>query len=533
MRMVGDRIEFLYREWPRTKLDKNGEETVVGWKPEAAAEALSAACSTKGDWDAAKKVRGAGAWKGDDGALILHCGDLILAGDATHRPGFIGGYVYPARAAMPRPWPQAVGAGDDGPGAFLLRLFRSWNWKRGDLDARLLLGSIVCGMIGGALKWRPNPWITGGSGTGKSTLKTAIEDLYGGRMIGCEDPSPAGIWQKLGHATLPVAVDEHEPDELDQSRRTQAVIKLARMAASGSLLLRGGADHQGTEFVVRSVFTFFSILVPPLLPQDRNRMCILSLGPLRSEAAPSLEPAKLREAGQQLLRRIVDHWQEWPAVHAIFHDALLAERVGARTADVYAALLTGAEIVCSDDRDGLAEYARTVALEIAGFHLGEMGDDSPDEWRCVGYLSNSMIPLETGAVRRPVLEWIRRKMLGEPHNDSTREAGANLSAYGLKVVTYRVGADTFHFLAVANAHRELNKLFHGSHWSARAGTNGVWKQSLERLPGAERSKAVVWFAGGPQRAVLIPMRAIFPPDGDPKASVTGLEADAVEFESDT
>src|SRR5262245_3747182 len=299
MRMFGQQTDFLYQHWPRLTPDKDNAKKpdsekkfhTTGWRPEAVAESLSAACSRLGDWDAAKKVRGAGAWKDDDGRLVLHCGDVILTGDSQHKPGFIGGYVYPARAALPRPWPHAVPGGDDGPGAWLRSLLRTWTWKRGDLDVTLLIGAIGCGYLGGALKWRTMPWLTGGSGTGKSTLKQAIEDLYAGRLIGCEDPSSAGIHQKLGHATLPVAIDEHEPDELDQGRRTQAVVKLARMAASGALLLRGGADHHGTEFVVRSVFMFFSILIPALLPQDRNRIAVLSLGKLKGDAPAPEIPA--------------------------------------------------------------------------------------------------------------------------------------------------------------------------------------------------------------------------------------------------
>src|SRR6185295_5564451 len=163
--------------------------------------------------------------------------------------------------------------------------------------------------------------------------------------------------------------------------------------------------------------------------------------------------------------------------------------------------------------------------------LGEMGDDAPDENRCLQFLLSSMLPLDTGATKRPVAEWIRRAMLGEPHADGTREAKNMLANYGMKVASYYVGTDRFPFLAVAFNHRELNKVFHGSHWTARSGTNGVWKQSLERLPGSDRTKAPVYFTGGTARAVLVPMRAIFPPNGDPKASVTAVENDTVDLES--
>jgi hypothetical protein len=526
MTLFGSKTELLYEFWPRKTLIKRREGTeweTTGWRPELAAEALSAACARLGKWDSYNRVRGPGAWRGDDGALVLHCGDGVLMNGKEFLPGMIGNYVYPGRASLPRPWPSPVRGGDDGPGGWLASLLRSWNWKRGALDADLLLGGIGCGMIGGAIDWRPLEWITGGSGTGKSTLQHLLEHVNGGRLIAVSDPSAAGIWQKLGHATLPVAIDEHEAEE--DNRGGNAVLRLARLAASGTMMLRGGADHQGTEFTVRSMFFFFSILIPSLRPQDRNRIAVLELGPLRAEAAPDLAPQKLREIGRKILRRLTDGWERWPHVHAVFRDALLAERVGARTADVYAALLSSAELIKHDDNGGFVDYAQDIALQLAQFRVGDAGDDQADEISCLQHILSTGLPLD-GAGKHSGMEWIRRAAAGIGYEEGTDHAREILGNHGLKVLRrYRDGELTV-FLAVAFSHKELNRAFQGTHWAARAGGTGVWKQALLRLPGAEPSKEPVWFRGGTSRAVLIPFRAVFPPDGNPERAAQEAESDA-------
>jgi hypothetical protein len=291
------------------------------------------------------------------------------------------------------------------------------------------------------------------------------------------------------------------------------------------MMLRGGADHQGTEFTVRSVFFFFSILIPSLRPQDRNRIAILELGPLRAEAAPSVAPQKLREIGRKILRRLVDGWERWPHVHAIFRDALLAERVGARTADVYAALLSAAELIKHDNSEGLTDYARDIALQLAQFRVGDAGDDLPDEESCLQHILSSGMPLD-GAGKHSGMEWIRRAATGAGYEDGVEHAREILGNHGLKVQRSYRDKEQSLWLAVAYNHKELNRVFQGTHWAARAGAPGVWKQALERLHGAERSERPVWFRGGTSRAVLIPFKTIFPPDGNPERAAQAAESDA-------
>jgi hypothetical protein len=148
----------------------------------------------------------------------------------------------------------------------LVAVLATWNWSRSDTDAHLLFGWIVAAMFGVALDWRPLAWVTGDAGSGKSTLDRLLSIVMGGEqgLVTTTDATEAGLRSVVRQSTLPIAFDEAEAD----NRRMAGVIKFARQAASGGMVLRGSADHKGAEFRVRSCFLFSSILIPPLGDQD-------------------------------------------------------------------------------------------------------------------------------------------------------------------------------------------------------------------------------------------------------------------------
>lgn len=493
--LFGRNNDLLYRFWPRT----NADGDITGWRPERASEALMASASRCGVWNPFERVRGCGSWLDESGSLILHCGDVVILADKRRAPGLIGRFVYPAAPAAPRPWGAMVPGGSSGPGQALLSILKSWNWRRGELDAMLLLGWIGAAMIAGAIDWRPVAWITGGKGTGKSTLHKLLQRLFDNALISVSDASAAGVWQKLGHATVPVAIDELEAEQ--DNRRGQAVVKLARQAASGGVVLRGGADHHGSEFTARSCFLFSSILIPPLLGQDRSRMAICELKELAGEAAPDLAPQKMRELGQQLLRRMLDRWPSWNDTWAIYRDQLNQVGHDARGADVFGTLLAAADLLLHDAEPNL-DHARELAEQLQFSGLAEAEDALGDHEHCLQQILGSVLPLDGSSNKNGAGEWVRRANGGSLYDADAADAQRILGMYGLKVIQERGQAA---MLAIANSHPGLARLFAGTHWASASGARGVWAQSLKRLPMAEASKKALWFGGGSSRATLIPI----------------------------
>lgn len=512
--------EWLYRVFPR--MDKRGVTT--GWRPEAAAERLMAACAARGVWDPVERERGLGAWRGADGQLVLHLGDRIVEFPASaenawnrmtqHAPGLVGRHVYPAGPRQPRPSPLPAPAGDGGPGAALLGMLRTWSMRRGEVDAVLMLGWIGSAMIGGALDWRPLIWITGGRGTGKSTLHKLLKLVLDDALIETSDATEAGIRQKQRRGAIPVAIDEIEAEE--DNRRMQNVVKLARQAASGGKALRGGHDHQGVEFTVQCAFLFSSILMPPLLGQDRSRMAIIELAELPAGApAPTLEAKRWREIGAQLRRRLVDGWARFGTTLEFYRAELTARGHSARGADQFGTLLACADILLNNG-DPCSDAAEAWVSKLEAATLAEADDDVRDEERCLQHLLSSSVDPYRGGARRTLGHWLRvaardfaePSLLEDGSGDQPDEDAAIklLGTYGLKVVP----EDGKRYVAIANQHNGLSQIFAGTHWAARSGATGVWVQALRRLPGAERSKKTLYFGGVYAKATIVPLDVACP-----------------------
>lgn len=520
MALFRNQVSWLHKNF--TNFNKKG--VADGWKPELAQESLMTAASNKGVWDPTRYVRGPGAWRGGNGELVLHCGDAVFTAPSRpgetglwHSPGLIGDHVYPAADAIPRPHEVPAEGEDFGVGNELLDLFKTWIWRRGELDARLLLGWIAAAMIGGALKWRPVVWITGGAGTGKSTLHEVVNGLFDTGIVSVADATAAGIWQKIGYATLPVAFDELEAEE--DNRKSSTVIKLARMAASGALMLRGGADHQSTQFEARNCFMFSSILVPPLTTQDRSRMAILELGQLPiGKKAPVLDHRELRRMGNLMRRRLCDGWIRWPETFEMMRVALQAQGYSSRGADVFGGILAAADLIIYDRQLG-EEEAHALAAQLAEGYRGEQDENERDEERCASHMISTVIDPHRGGARTTVGEWIIKAAGLASFNENVADANNILGTYGLKVV--EGGTSRKKYLAVANYHRGLDQIFQNSHWAGKSGTQGVWVQALRRLPGAERGEKPVWFSGKAARCTLIPVESVI--SKQPQVAVNGHE----------
>lgn len=378
----------------------------------------------------------------------------------------------------------------------------------------LLLGWIAAAYVGGALSWRTHLWLTGGFGTGKSTLLNLLEMLFAGALLKVTDATPAGLYQRLGHSSLAVVIDEAEAEQ--DNRRQSGLIKLARQAASGAVTLRGGADHVGSEFTTRSPFLFASILMPPLLPQDRSRLAVIELGQLGGDAPPELAPRRLRELGQQILRRMIDGWPRWRDTLAAYRAALMAAGHSARGADVFGTLLAAADLVLHDGEVNL-DYAAEIAAQLEIGSLAEADDAARDEERCLQHLMSMTIPIEGAASsKKSVGEWVAFAAAefdarAEPERSAFREEARRLLArFGLKVVD----EGEARYLAVASYHAELGRLLSGTHWAGRSGAIGVWSQTLRRLPMARPSGKNLWFSGSSGKATLIPLDLVLQGKGD-------------------
>lgn len=560
--------DYLLDTWPMRKqvvvtddqgdkmTDANGnvlkEWITTGWRNDVVAMLLMDVAAANGVWNAREKVRSRGAWRSKDGGLILHSGSHVLINGHWQQPGMYGEMVYPTAPPIPRPLSGDVrkmtaedicpkllyamreqGSEVDGsasPGLVLLELIKMWNWERGSVDPLLVIGWFANANMGGANDYRPPLWLTGDSKTGKSTLQKLISWIFNGGLLQSSDATEAAVRQVLGQQSLPVAIDEAEAEE--DNRKMLALVKLARLAASAAgSIFRGGQDHQGHEFRAETCFLFSSILVPPIPPQDKNRLAVLELGELPAGARePKMDESEINKIGEWIRRRVADGWSRWPALLSAYRDALIDHgKHNGRTADQFGALLAGSHLILDDempDEEALMQWGHTMSLDT----LAEAADSANESARCISHLGSSLVQLSGHGTPQLVSDWLLKATQVLPDSEfasgydeirnEKRAAEMTLAKIGIRIyVGAARGADYDEnliakskpvpgreYVAIANAHQGLARLFEGSRWN-----RGVWSQALGRVKGAIKHQTQR-IGGQATKCTLVPVEEIIERD---------------------
>ncbi|WP_407155191.1 hypothetical protein [Bradyrhizobium sp. STM 3557] len=272
-------------------------------------EVLFYACSMRGFFSPADRMRGRGAWTWRTGNIVYHAGDAlweIQNGKFVDRAtGVHENKLYPRLAPIPEPWTQPISP-EENPAGKLLQIFRKWNWTRPEVDPVLLLGWIGCAILGGALDWRSSVLILGDWGTGKSTLQDNILAVFGDALMRTADTTAAGLYQAMAHDCRPIALDELEPDS--DPRKLNAVTHLMRTSASGDIGQRGGPTKgEASKFQMKSAFLFSAINNPLHAAQDLSRCAVLRLGPInRNQPMPPAIDAET--TGPMMIALMMQGW---------------------------------------------------------------------------------------------------------------------------------------------------------------------------------------------------------------------------------
>ncbi len=520
---------YLIWAWGRVKhVGKGAKIPLENYDAEKVRSALFEAATSKGAWNAIDMVRGRGAWIGAKNELVLHLGShLLIDGKEIAPCGERDGLLYPQqpRLAAPEDMPQP--AGPDGCGQQILDRLESWNWSRGGLDARLMLGWVAMANVGGALDWRPSVFVTGDKATGKSTLQKLIGVLLGGGTVNAVETTGAGIYQALKHDCLPVCVDELEASlNGHQARR---VIELARVSSSGGRMLRGGQDHQGKQFTLRSPFMFSGINAPALQSQDRSRMVLMSLRALdpgnRSEPIDFL---KMGELGRQLARRVLDWWPRLQDLRNRVHDWLI-EVAGhdSRAADTFGTLVAFCHVALCDGDISDADLERWCE-ELSASTLAEL-ETQTDNWKlCLRHMLQVRSDNLRTETYKSVGAILQRFKVGDDNENVPADARwvkKKLELVGLGLVGPKIGTVTFEnaWLFVPNDHSALTPLFDGTKWQSEPGSPGGWSDGLRQSPEFRHSantgvheKGVGRVGETPLRGTKLRLASLFELIGDPE-----------------
>jgi putative DNA primase/helicase len=492
--------------WESVHPSKEG----VNWL--AAASALFRNQSAAGVFDP-DRIRGRGAWL-DDGRVVFHLGDRLIVDEKVHSVHVPPPTQYFYEQARHLDGPSSTPMGDKD--AMRLRdIAERFKWEM-PVSAHFLLGWLILAPVCGALAWRPHVWVTGGAGTGKTTvLKTFMRPLMGGVLQSATGgTTEAGLRGTLKSDAIPVVFDEFEQNEVKDKQMVQNVLALARIASSEGGKIYKGTPGGGTNaFEIRSMFCVSSINVSLIQKADIDRFCVLALrkGHFDENEWLDFEREILSistiENGKALIARTLSNL---PTIvkNAKTLAHALGRKFGQRFGDQHGTLLAGA---WSLEADGGCE----LTLEQAQQWIDQMDWENQqhdagdaDELKCRDTILQQIVRYG-GGLDASLGEMVRAVAKGQSLGKTTwHELVPILGRYGVKVFLGGERLPDGEYadccqLAIANSNAQLDQLLRATPWS-----NGAHRSSLRRITGANAPKAPTHFAGvGSKRCTLVPLSA--------------------------
>lgn len=490
--------------WETCHPSKNG----VDWL--AAASRLFRNQSETGVFDP-DRIRGRGAWL-DDGRVVFHLGDRLIVDrepHSVHNPPPTR-YFYEQARHLDGPSSEPLGDAD----AMRLRdIAERFKWEM-PVSAHFLLGWLILAPVCGALSWRPHVWVTGGAGTGKTTvLKTFMRPLMGGVLQSATGgTTEAGLRGTLKSDAIPVVFDEFEQNEAKDKQIVQNVLSLARIASSEGGKIYKGTPGGGTNaFEIRSMFCVSSINVSLIQKADIDRFCVLALRKGHFDENEWLEFEKeilsvsTIENGRALIARTLDNLPTIVKNAKVLAQAL-GRKFGQRFGDQHGTLLAGA---WSLEANGGCE----LSLEQAQQWIDQMDWENQqhdagdaDELKCRDTILQQIVRFGGGldaSLGEMVKAVAKQQSLGKT---LWNELVPILGRYGMKVFRNDEKLPDGECanacqLAIANSNAQLDQLLRATPWSS-----GAHRSALRRITGATAPKAPTHFAGvGSKRCTLVPL----------------------------
>jgi putative DNA primase/helicase len=484
--------------------------TGINWA--AAASDLFEQQASIGVYDP-ERVRGRGAWL-DEGRVIFHLGDRL---NVDGRPCSVlqppaSRFFYEQARHLDGPGDLPLPDADAMQIRFIAERFR---WEM-PASAHFLLGWLVLAPVCGALNWRPHIWLTGGAGTGKTTiLKLFLRSLLGGVVQSATGgTTEAGLRGTLKSDAIPVVFDEFEQNEQKDKLIVQNVLALARIASSeGGKIYKGTTSGGANSFEIRSMFCVSSINVSLIQKADIDRFCVLGLRKDPMDKSEWLDfereiaSVATIDNGRALIHRTL---QQLPVIieNARVLAQALGRRFGQRFGDQHGTLLAGAWSLEAAGGGHLNLVMADQWLDQMDWQHQQPDNSEADEIKCRDTILQQIVRHDIGA-EASFGEMVRCVALQESLAGTLWDRLVPvLGRYGLRV--FRAGQPLpdgeraeGHFLAVANANAQLDHVLRSTPWSG-----GAHRSALRRIDGAYLPKRVVHFAGiGTKRCVMVPIAA--------------------------
>ena len=511
-----DGIEFWHRYFKRLPTMKmNGVE----W--DQARYALMERCHLAGRVDMKAHLRGRGVWKGNDGKVVVHCGNRMWHGDGwaspTTHPHFIMERLDPIRLTDPE-----AASKDEIQTAF--NAIRALAWRDAWMG-RFLHGWLLAAPFSGLIKKRPHLLITGASGTGKSTTIEMLVEGYLGEFINqfSGGTTSSGFRRTLGVEAIPVRFDEDEPGERGEIGKQHAkeIANLARISYqdTNTPIVHG----DGQFYLPRSMIMLTRVRPGLDNEADRNRFVICELRRAAGDNWQETFNEFLRRCGQispQFWCRafwwVYRNFSLWQSAEKTFRQVYEKDNQSPRRADTLGTIFA-LSFVSLLGREPTIDDARKFIGNIGGGTSStDMLDAQHEEFACMDTILSSVHAFtdeisDGEFTRTQRTEMTIAEMIVDTYNAGNPQTKTGVAAalrrFGIKITVSRRENDDGHYVAFANTGEGICELMEKKKWGARD-----WREILLRIPGAYKSPHSIEFAGRQSRFVALPMRVVLGED---------------------
>jgi putative DNA primase/helicase len=486
------RVQSLYMLAPRGFWERQyGGEKVSDSAICAFASAhLMEACHNVGVFQP-ETTRGVGAWM-DGGVPVINCGDAVIKeGNRTHPAEFEGEAVY---ESGPRVVHTGTAALSNAEAAKALALIRRLQWKRPQY-AYLLAGWLVLAPVGGALTWRPHIWITGKSGSGKSTVINEVaKKMLGDVGLSAEGATEAKVRGAIGQSTRPFVLDEAESETAQARLEIQKIINFARKCSSGGIVANANAIYRA-----QSCFLFAAINPSVEQLADTARISIIELArdsrPDRLETWNALLSDMREVFTTEYCRAMQARTME--NLPALLDNIATFTRVAtkmfgdSRAGDQLGPMIAGAFSLTSTSK--ISDEAATAWMQKQDWDWHTQTRETEDSAVLLTHIMTSRIRYDHAGMMRESTIGDMVALASEAHSIGQEGAVSGLRSYGIKVDDGR--------LIISNTAPQLRRIL--------ADTPYVpWARGLSEIPGAIAEKPVYFMVGLISRAVSFPLSAV-------------------------
>ncbi len=265
-------------------LDLLTQESLTPSSCHSVGSALIRAADRQGQIDLSR-VAGRGFFRNDNNRYVWNLGDrLLVDGREGELDSLQDGWHY---VNGPR---IEVAEKRAGPGERkrVVEAVERYRWQH-PLDGRRFLGWLVSSVVGGALEWRPHIWLAAAAETGKSwLLKRVAARLLGPMVVRVADATPAAMARRMRSDSLPLILDEAEPDR----QWIEGLMDLIRVAAGGDgERIRTDVGGNVQRLHPRFSVCMSSTKMTNLRAADASRFQMLSLSLKGVENWPEVERA--------------------------------------------------------------------------------------------------------------------------------------------------------------------------------------------------------------------------------------------------